>query len=114
MNQSSDLAQLLKDQDLDPLVATILQRNLKQRIERQSPYLDGIFNAVTGYQDQIRSFLTDLQSHWGEWQMVNARQIQFTTSAANETYNHDENLIQASAQSAHDALDAWSNQAQAR
>jgi hypothetical protein len=57
----------LNEQSLDPKVVTILCRGLAERGALQRPYLAKLLDAVAERQRAAKSFLSAMQSQWGNW-----------------------------------------------
>ena len=110
MNQSADLERLLNDQGFDPLLISIIKRDFNKQNKAEEPILTNLFDAISGYQSQIRAFLTSMESHWGEWVVENnTHQFQPTTSAANDAYVLGEESVRQRAESVQDAFQSWAN-----
>jgi Zn-dependent M32 family carboxypeptidase len=101
---------LLKDQGLDPLLINIVTRGVSDRTQAETSIFVNLFNAISAYQEQIRTFLAEMKEQEGEWDIdLNTQLIQFTTSAARDKYVLGSNLVANSAGMVQQAFQAWAN-----
>jgi hypothetical protein len=110
LNQSAEMEHLLKDQGLDPLLINIVTRGVSDRTQAETSIFVNLFNAISAYQEQIRTFLAEMKEQEGEWDIdLNTQLIQFTTSAARDKYVLGSNLVANSAGMVQQAFQAWAN-----
>ena len=110
LHQSVDMEAILKVQNLDPLLTTILKRETQNRNQDEAAILSRLFDSLSAYQDQIKSFLKIMESHWGEWsEEPGSRQIRFTTSDAQNAYSLGTIPVESSAREVQDSFRSWAN-----
>jgi hypothetical protein len=110
LNQTAELEQLLNGQDLDPLLVTIMKRDMQNLNRNEAAILSDLFDSITAYQDKIKTFLGVMKSHWGEWTPEPAtHQIRFTTADAQNTYSLAMIPVEASAQLVQANFRSWAN-----
>lgn len=108
LNQSADLESLLKPQQLDPLAIGIIVRNFKDRAQPESGILEGVFDAIGAYREQIQVFLKAMGARWGEWQADSStKQILFTSGTARAAYLSGSEQYTKSGQALQRAFRAW-------
>ncbi len=110
LHQSADLELLLKGQELDPLVVSIIKRDVENRNQEQAAILSRLFDSLSTYQQQIKTFLAGMETTWGEWAVEpGTRQIQFTSARAQDAYSLGFVPVRASAQMVENNFRSWAN-----
>jgi hypothetical protein len=108
LNQSVELDRLLRAQGLDSLLITIVERHANERVQAESFLLANMYEAVAAHEEQIRTFLTNMGNHWGEWQInPGSLQIHFTTTAARDVYSLESDAVRRSADALKASFKAW-------
>jgi hypothetical protein len=109
LNPEPEYRRRLKEQNFDPLVVTILCRGMAERGEQQRPYLTKLFDAVAERQRITKSFLSAMQSQWGNWRAESASgQIYFDSPAARDAYSRGSTQYEQASRTLGTALRAWS------
>ena len=100
----------LNELAIDPLVVTILCRGRGERGEQQRPYLARTLDAVAERQRATKSFLSAMQSQWGNWHSdPTAGLIHFESAAARDAYNRGIAEYEQAGHTVGLAKRAWSN-----
>ena len=111
LNPEPEYRRLLNEQNLDPLVVTILCRGMTERAEQQRPFVENLLRAAAERQRIAKAFLLAMQSQWGNWRVnsANGQQILFDSAAAREAYQSVSAQFEQASNALGTALRAWSD-----
>jgi hypothetical protein len=112
MNQSEDMETLWQDQGLSELQITILKRSNDRRSAGRIVAATDLCEAMAGEQEQVRKFLTSMQSDWGDWSGTatgSQIELQFTTAAAKDDYEKQWRRVQGATEAVRNAVRRWQN-----
>lgn len=110
LNQSAELERLLQEQGLDSLLIAIEKRSMNDRSKGEMPFITNTFDALSAYRIGNREFLAGMAALWGEWEAdAGSQQIQFTTTAAKDTYTAESANTRRRAEAVIQAFQSWTD-----
>ena len=110
LDQASDFEHRLDEQQLDPLLISILKRGVAERNAPRLHDYKNLFDSLSNYLQQIRTFLNQMEDAQGQWSVdTQTGLIQFSSEEVRDTYSKGSDLLRFIAGRVQDAFQTLAN-----